>query len=159
MQCPVKIDSGTRGREQILCGNSGLHRDGDALDLAGGQARLRHGQEVLVRLEAGLIGLFQKGLCCFQLFAGCRFHLNGYAVSHDNAHFPVFQLAQLRDDPLFRPCQAKLILPLHLAAPFTVRSKTKNRAPQIWPHGQRRIERLCCSAAVTAQAQDSTQRI
>ena len=48
-----------------------------------------------------------------------------YAVSHDNAHFPVFQLAQLRDDPLFRPCQAKLILPLHLAAPFTVRSKTK----------------------------------
>ena len=94
-----------------------------------------------------------------QLFAPGRFQLNGYAVSHDDAHFSVFQLPQLRDDPLFCLCQPRLVLLLHIAAPFTVQYKTKSRARRIWPHGQKRIKRLCCLAAVMAQAQDSAQRI
>lgn len=69
-------------------------------------------------------------LLFLQLFAPGRFHLNGHAVPHDDTHLPVFQLAQFRDNPLFCLCQPKFILLLHIAAPFTVRYKTKSRAPR-----------------------------
>ena len=69
-------------------------------------------------------------LLFLQLFAPGRFHLNGHAVAHDDTHLPVFQLAQFRDNPLFCLCQPKFILLLYIAAPFTVRYKTKSRAPR-----------------------------
>ena len=75
MQRAVKIDAGTRVREQILFGNSALHRNGDTLNVTGSQAGLRHSQKILVRLEVGLIVFAQKRLCGFQLFTGSRFRI------------------------------------------------------------------------------------
>ena len=73
MQRAVKIDAGTRVREQILFGNSALHRNGDTLNVTGSQAGLRHIQKIFIRSVFGLIILLQKRLCSVQLFAGGLF--------------------------------------------------------------------------------------
>ena len=73
MQRAVRIDAGMRVREHILRGDSGLHRDGNALDAASGQAGLRHIQKIFIRSVFGLIILLQKRLCSVQLFAGGLF--------------------------------------------------------------------------------------
>ena len=73
MQRAVRIDAGMRVREHILRGDRGLHRNGNALDAASGQAGLRHIQKIFIRSVFGLIILLQKRLCSVQLFAGGLF--------------------------------------------------------------------------------------
>ena len=97
-----------------------------------------------------------------QLFAARRLKLDGLAVSHDHAQLAVIHAAQRFDDPSFRVGQAQLCLVLFhgghlLSAPVAAQAQ-KNRAGIPTPRGKRR--RNCvASAAVTAQAQGSPQRI
>ena len=114
MQRAVQIDAGAGVGEQILLRDRALHGDGDALHITSGQTGLRHSQKILVRFEAGLIGLLKKLLCGVQLFTGGLF-LVGHVLGPAGVEIEVFSVLAAVHIVLFpivplavAPCAEKL---------------------------------------------------